>query len=132
MALVIGTVGTNHFPAIGNPQTAAGDAIIGSPASTLGIPNPQPTAAAGCLGKFSVNGFVVGGAGGSSGSALLDLCTWGNKDIVTNINGSNTGIAASINQNGRIVLQSPTGMPITIAGDAATLAALGFTAGTTN
>jgi len=128
MTLVIATTGSNHFPTIGNPQTPAGDAIVGSPAS-LAVGTSQPTSPAAVLGALTINGVNIGGAGGSSGVSLLDLTTWSNKDIVNYVNNANTGVQASVNRNGAIVLQTATGVAINIAGGATVLAALGLVAG---
>ena len=128
MTLVIATTGSNHFPTIGNPQTPEGDAIVGSPAS-LAVGTPTPTASAAVLGALTINGLNIGGSGGSAGAALLDLTTWGQKEIVNFINQSPLGINAFIDRNARINLQSATGVAINISGSATMLAALGLVAG---
>jgi hypothetical protein len=127
MTTVIASTGSNHFPTIANPQTIEGDAITGSPPS-LAVGTPTPLAAAGCLGALTINGVNIGGSGGSAGAGLIDLTTWGNKDIVSFINGA-TNVVASVNRDGKIVLQTATGVAINIAGGATLLAALGLVAG---
>lgn len=130
MTTVVASIGSNHFPCIANPQTPAGDAIVGSPAA-LAAGTSTPNAAAGCIGTLTVQGVNIAGAGGSAGGALLDLTIWGNKEIIAAISGL-TNVTASINRDGKIVLSTPAGVAIAVGGSAVLLAAIGLTAGNFN
>jgi hypothetical protein len=133
MATVIANIGSEHFPAIANPQTPEGDAInggaVGAVIGGVGI-NPTPNAYAGCIGVFSVNGVPL--FSNTAGTGLLDLTVWGNKELVNAINATVPGVAASVNPRNRLMLQTASGVPIVIAGSANLLTALGLPAGATN
>lgn len=128
MTQVIASIGTNHFPAIAVPQTPAGDYIPVTPPN-LEAGTPTPTAYAAVVGTLTVNGATIGGS--SSGPGLVDLTNWGNKELTNAITNANVGVTASVDKNGRIVLVTAPGVPITIAGSANLLTVLGLTAGVT-
>lgn len=134
MAIVTASRGAMHFPAQANPQTPNGDPISGGAAgAVIGSPgiNPEPNALAGCNGALTINGVAVSGTG-DAGAGILDLVDWGLKEIVVSVNANVPGVTASITPQGRLQLASLVGVPITIAGSANVLTALGLTAGSTN
>lgn len=130
MTTVTGTQGVGHFPSIANPQTVNGDPVSGgAPGATIGNPgiNPQPGDYAGCIGALSVNGIAL--SSNSAGNALVDLTTWGAKELANAISQSVPGVSALVTPRNRLQLSSAPGFQITIAGSANILTALGLTAG---
>lgn len=131
MTILVATKGAQHFPAPENPPGSGG-----SSGATLGSGYPAPSAFAGILGLFTINGFPLGAGGGGLGTAgaLLDLTQWGLGNIISQINGTTSGpianVTASSGPPGALELASPPGVPIVIAGAAGVLKALGLTAGT--
>lgn len=131
MTIVVATKAAQHFPAPENPPGSGG-----SSGATLGSGYPAPGALAGIFGLFTINGFPIGAGGGGLGTpgALLDLTQWGLSQIISQINGTNTGAIANVSAAtappAALELSSPPGVPIVIAGVAGVLKALGLTAGT--
>lgn len=88
------------------------------------------------VGTFSINGYALGAGGGglNTPNATLDLTVWGLQQIEAQINqtqsGGLLGVSATTGPQGRLQISSPAGVPITIAGAATVLTALGLTAGT--
>lgn len=132
MTIVVATKAAQHFPAPENPPGSGGS----SGQTLAGTGYPAPGALAGIIGLFTINGFPIGAGGGGLGTpgALLDLTQWGLGNIISQINGTNTGAIANVSASseppGALELSSPPGVPIVIAGAAGVLKALGLTAGT--
>jgi hypothetical protein len=131
MTIVVGTKGALDFPTPENPPGSGGSSGALSPAGSN-----NPSAYAGILGSFTINGYAIGAGGGGLGTpgALLDLTQWGLSQIISQVNGLNAGplagVTASSAPPGALRLASPAGVPIVIAGASGVLKALGLTSGT--
>lgn len=131
MTTVISKSTAQSFP---QPEVPAGTG--GTNSGTLGTGMNMPNTLAGAYGAFSINGVALGagGQGLNTPGALLDLTQWGLQQLMAQINQTMGGPLAPVTATtsaGRLLLTSPPGVPIVIAGSAAILTCLGLVAGTT-